>query len=207
MLYPVPAVLVSVADSAGNDNLITIAWTGTVCSDPAMTYISVRKERYSHHMLKENKEFVINLVSKEICRAADFCGVRSGRDLDKFEATGLTREKASTVNVPLVKESPVNIECKVTQVLELGSHDMFLAKVTAVQVDESLLDEQGKLDLSKAHLVAYSHGEYFGLDSKPLGSFGYSIRKKTESRKGKNAKNKRQLKNYKKNRSLDKNMV
>ena len=120
MLYPVPAVLVSVADSAGNDNLITIAWTGTVCSDPAMTYISVRKERYSHHMLKENKEFVINLVSKEICRAADFCGVRSGCDLDKFEATGLTREKASTVNVPLVKESPVNIECKVTQVLELG---------------------------------------------------------------------------------------
>ena len=207
MLYPVPAVLVSVADSAGNDNLITIAWTGTVCSDPAMTYISVRKERYSHHMLKENKEFVINLVSKEICRAADFCGVRSGCDLDKFEATGLTREKASTVNVPLVKESPVNIECKVTQVLELGSHDMFLAKVTAVQVDESLLDEKGKLDLNKAHLVAYSHGEYFGLDSKPLGSFGYSIRKKTESRKGKNAKNKRQLKNYKKNRSLDKNMV
>ena len=104
MLYPVPAVLVSVADSEGKDNLITIAWTGTVCSDPAMTYISVRKERYSHHMLKENKEFVINLVSKEICRAADFCGVRSGRDLDKFEATGLTREKASTVNVPLVKE-------------------------------------------------------------------------------------------------------
>ena len=150
MLYPVPAVLVSVADSAGNDNLITIAWTGTVCSDPAMTYISVRKERYSHHMLKENKEFVINLVSKEICRAADFCGVRSGCDLDKFEATGLTREKASTVNVPLVKESPVNIECKVTQVLELGSHDMFLAKVTAVQVDESLLDEKGKLDLNKA---------------------------------------------------------
>lgn len=184
MLYPVPAVLVSVADSAGNDNLITIAWTGTVCSDPAMTYISVRKERYSHHMLKENKEFVINLVSKEICRAADFCGVRSGRDLDKFETTGLTREKASTVNVPLVKESPVNIECKVTQVLELGSHDMFLAKVTAVQVDESLLDEKGKLDLNKAHLVAYSHGEYQTFDN-ILGTFGYSVKKKDKKEKKK----------------------
>ena len=184
MLYPVPAVLVSVADSAGNDNLITIAWTGTVCSDPAMTYISVRKERYSHHMLKENKEFVINLVSKEICRAADFCGVRSGRDLDKFEATGLTREKASTVNVPLVKESPVNIECKVTQVLELGSHDMFLAKVTAVQVDESLLDEKVKLDLNKAHLVAYSHGEYQTFDN-ILGTFGYSVKKKDKKEKKK----------------------
>ena len=184
MLYPVPAVLVSVADSAGNDNLITIAWTGTVCSDPAMTYISVRKERYSHHMLKENKEFVIKLVSKEICRAADICGVRSGRDLDKFEATGLTREKASTVNVPLVKESPVNIECKVTQVLELGSHDMFLAKVTAVQVDESLLDEKGKLDLNKAHLVAYSHGEYQTFDN-ILGTFGYSVKKKDKKEKKK----------------------
>ena len=184
MLYPVPAVLVSVADSAGKDNLITIAWTGTVCSDPAMTYISVRKERYSHHMLKENKEFVINLVSKEICRAADFCGVRSGCDLDKFEATGLTREKASTVNVPLVKESPVNIECKVTQVLELGSHDMFLAKVTAVQVDEPLLDEKGKLDLNKAHLVAYSHGEYQTFDN-ILGTFGYSVKKKDKKEKKK----------------------
>ena len=182
MLYPVPAVLVSVADSEGKDNLITIAWTGTVCSDPAMTYISVRKERYSHHMLKENKEFVINLVSKEICRAADFCGVRSGRDLDKFKATGLTREKASTVNVPLVKESPVNIECKVTQVLELGSHDMFLAKVTAVQVDESLLDEKGKLDLNKAHLVAYSHGEYQTFDN-ILGTFGYSVKKDKKEKK------------------------
>ena len=182
MLYPVPAVLVSVADSEGKDNLITIAWTGTVCSDPAMTYISVRKERYSHHMLKENKEFVINLVSKEICRAADFCGVRSGRDLDKFEVTGLTREKASTVNVPLVKESPVNIECKVTQVLELGSHDMFLAKVTAVQVDESLLDEKGKLDLNKAHLVAYSHGEYQTFDN-IIGTFGYSVKKDKKEKK------------------------
>lgn len=179
MLYPVPAVLVSTADSQGHDNLITIAWTGTVCSDPAMTYISVRKERHSHHMLKESGEFVINLVSEDICRAADFCGVRSGRDVDKFEATGLTREKASTLSVPMVKESPVNIECKVTQVLELGSHDMFLAKVTAVQVDESLLDEKGKLDLNRAKLVAYSHGEYQTFTN-ILGTFGYSVKKKTK---------------------------
>ena len=187
MLYPVPAVLVSVADKDGNDNLITIAWTGTVCSDPAMTYISVRKERHSHHMLKESGEFVINLVSKDICKAADFCGVRSGRDIDKFEATGLTREAASTVKAPMVKESPVNIECKVTQVLELGSHDMFLAKVTAVQVDESLLDEKGKLDLNRAHLVAYSHGEYQTFDH-ILGTFGYSVKK---NNKNNNKNNKR----------------
>ena len=182
MLYPVPAVLVSVADSAGNDNLITIAWTGTVCSDPAMTYISVRKERYSHHMLKENKEFVINLVSKEICRAADFCGVRSGRDLDKFEATGLTREKASTVNVPLVKESPVNIECKVTQVLELGSHDMFLAEVVGVTVDDKYMDEKGKFNLNRSGLIEYSHGEYFDLGKK-IGKFGYSVQKPGRKKK------------------------
>ena len=184
MLYPVPAVMISCQRPGERPNIITVAWTGTICSDPAMVSISVRKERYSHHMLKENKEFVINLVSKEICRAADFCGVRSGRDLDKFEATGLTREKASTVNVPLVKESPVNIECKVTQVLELGSHDMFLAKVTAVQVDESLLDEKGKLDLNKAHLVAYSHGEYQTFDN-ILGTFGYSVKKKDKKEKKK----------------------
>ena len=128
-------------------------------------------------MLKENKEFVINLVSKEICRAADFCGVRSGCDLDKFEATGLTREKASTVNVPLVKESPVNIECKVTQVIPLGSHDLFLAECVAVDVDEKLLDENGKLCLNKAKLIVYSHGDYLALGRK-LGSFGYSVRKK-----------------------------
>ena len=192
MLYPVPAVLVSVADSAGNDNLITIAWTGTVCSDPAMTYISVRKERYSHHMLKENKEFVINLVSKEICRAADFCGVRSGRDLDKFEATGLTREKASTVNVPLVKESPVNIECKVKEVKELGSHDMFIAEVVGVTIDNQYMDDRGRFNLNASGLVCYSHGEYFELGKK-LGSFGYSVKKNIKKRRpgvpdGKNTK-------------------
>lgn len=184
MLYPVPAVLVSTADNEGRDNLITIAWTGTVCSDPPMTYISVRKERYSHHMLNESKEFVINLVSKNICREADFCGVKSGRDMDKFKETGLTREKAATVNVPIVKESPVNIECKVKQVIELGSHDMFLAEVTAVLVDEQLIDENGKLDLNRAEPVAYSHGEY-QIFSQVIGHFGYSVKKKGKSKKGK----------------------
>lgn len=177
MLYPAPAVLVSTADKEGRDNLITIAWTGTVCSDPAMTYISVRKSRYSYHMLQETGEFVINLVTKKLLFAADYCGVRSGRDVDKFEQMHLERGKAGTVCAPVVAESPVNIECKVTQVIELGSHDMFLAKVTAVQVDEAYLDAKGRLDLGRAGLVAYSHGEYREL-GKVLGTFGYSVKKK-----------------------------
>lgn len=179
MLYPAPAVLVSTADRAGNDNLITIAWTGTVCSDPAMTYISVRKSRYSYHMLKETREFVINLTTEKLLRAADYCGVRSGRDVDKFKEMHLTRGKACTVCVPVLEESPVNIECSVTQVLELGSHDMFLARVTAVQVDEEYLDEKGRLDLGRAGLIAYSHGEYRTM-GKVLGTFGCSVKKQTK---------------------------
>ncbi len=181
MLYPVPAVVVSVADKAGKDNLITVAWTGTVCSDPAMTYISVRKERWSHHMLMENGEFVINLTNEKILKAVDYCGVRSGRDEDKFAASGLTRGKAEKVSVPVVAESPVNIECRVKQVIELGSHDMFLAEVAAVQVDEAYLDEKGRLDLKKAELVAYSHGSYMAL-GKELGTFGFSVRKKVPAK-------------------------
>ncbi|MBQ8639291.1 MAG: flavin reductase family protein [Lachnospiraceae bacterium] len=181
MVYPVPAVLVSVADKEGNDNLITIAWTGTVCSDPAMTYISVRKSRHSHHMLMETGEFVINLTTKKLLRATDYCGVRSGRDVDKFKEMKLTRGNAAAVSVPVVAESPVNIECKVTQVLELGSHDMFLAEVKAVQVDETLLDEKNRLDLNRAELTSYSHGEYMSL-GKSLGTFGYSVKKKKAKR-------------------------
>lgn len=184
MLYPCPVVLVSVADKNGRDNLITIAWTGTVCSDPAMTYISVRKSRYSHELLTSNGEFVINLVTEKLVRAADYCGVRSGRNEDKFETAGLTRGAASSVSVPVVAESPVNIECRVTQVLELGSHDMFLAEVTAVQADDACLDETGKLDLNRARLAAYSHGEYTALGP-VLGTFGYSVRKKKTTGKNK----------------------
>ena len=176
MLYPVPAVMVTVGDGKDISNIVTIAWTGTINSDPAMVSISVRKSRYSHELLCKNGEFVINLISKELTYAMDYCGVKSGRDIDKFAETKLTKGEAKTVSVPIIVESPVNIECKVTLVLELGSHDMFLAEVTAVQVDDKYLDEKGKFDLDKANLVAYSHGQYYTLGEN-IGSFGYSVRK------------------------------
>lgn len=176
MVYPVPAVMVTVSDREGHDNIITIAWTGTVCSDPAMTYISVRKSRYSYRMIEETGEFVINLTTKKLARATDYCGVRSGRDVDKFAETGLTRASASRVNVPLIAESPVNIECKVTQKLELGTHDMFLAEVLAVQADTAYMNDTGRFELHKAQPIAYSHGGYYGL-GELLGTFGYSVKK------------------------------
>ncbi len=182
MLYPVPAVMVTVSDGQGNDNIITIAWAGTINSDPAMVSISVRKSRYSHELLMKNKEFVINLVTKELTFAMDYCGVKSGRDIDKFQTMKLTKGKASSVNVPIIEESPVNIECKVTQVLELGSHDMFLAEVTAVLADEKYMDENGRFDLNKSNLVAYSHGQYFTL-GEYVGKFGYSVQKKKNIKK------------------------
>ncbi len=177
MLYPLPAVLVTCRGKDGRDNVLTVAWTGTVCSDPAMTYISVRPERYSYHMIKETGEFVLNLTTKRLARAVDYCGVRSGRDEDKFAGAGLTREKADTVGAPLIAESPVNIECKVTEIKPLGSHDMFLAKVTAVHADEAYLDGKGRFSLKAAEPIAYSHGEYYTLGEK-LGTFGYSVKKK-----------------------------
>lgn len=177
MLYPVPAVLVSCVDGEGKSNLITVAWTGTICSDPAMVYISVRKERYSHHMLQETGEFVINLTTAETLFATDICGVKSGKDVDKWELTGLTQEKALKVAAPLVAEAPLNIECKVTQVLELGSHDMFIAEVVAVDADEKYFDAEDHFDLNAAGLVAYSHGKYMALGEQ-LGKFGYSVKKK-----------------------------
>ncbi len=177
MLYPVPAVLVSCRDREGNDDLVTVAWTGTVCSDPPMLSISVRKDRYSHRMILEKGEFVVNLTTEKMLRGVDTCGVRSGRDTDKWKLCHFTREQAAAVDVPLVKESPVNIECRVTQVLELGSHDMFLAQVVAVDAAEELFDEKDRLDLAAAGLTVYSHGEYYGL-GRLLGSFGYSVRKR-----------------------------
>lgn len=177
MVYPVPAVLVTVRDKAGNDNIITVAWTGTVCTNPPMAYISVRPERYSYHMIKETGEFVINLTTRELAFAADYCGVKSGREIDKFQELHLTKQAASKVLAPLIGESPVNIECKVTECLELGSHHMFLAEVKAVHISESYLDAKGAFHLEKAEPIVYSHGEYFGL-SQALGTFGYSIRKK-----------------------------
>ncbi len=187
MIYPVPAVLVSAADREGNTNIFTAAWTGTICTNPPMAYISVRPERYSYHMIRETGEFVINLTTKELARAADYCGVRSGRDVDKWKEMKLTPVKGREVSVPLIGESPVNIECRVTEVKELGSHHMFLAQVVAVSVDEAYMDENGRFDLNASGLIAYSHGQYRELGEN-LGGFGFSVQKnakRAESRRQK----------------------
>lgn len=182
MLYPVPAVMVSCQRPGEKPNIITVAWAGTVCSAPAMVSISVRRERYSYDILKETGEFVINLVGKDLVRAADFCGVRSGRDTDKYEAMHLTPLPSRVISAPGIEESPVNIECRVKEIKELGSHDLFLAEVEGVTVEDRYMDENGKFDLKKAELVAYSHGEYYELGKK-AGSFGFSVRKKPAKRR------------------------
>ena len=178
MLYPLPAVMVSCANAAGEKDIVTVAWAGTVCTNPPMLSISLRPERYSYHLVRESGEFVVNLVTSRLQRACDWCGVRSGRDYDKWAECRLTAAPAAKLELaPAIEESPVNIACRVREVLELGSHHLFLADVLAVQVEESLLDEGGKLDLARANLTAYSHGEYFELGRR-LGSFGYSVRKR-----------------------------
>lgn len=178
MIYPVPAVLVSCGASAEEYNMLTVAWTGTICSEPAMCYISVRPERHSYEIIKRTGEFVINLTTSALSRATDWCGVRSGRDYDKFKEMGLTPIASAKVAAPTVAESPVAIECRVKEIIPLGSHDMFLAEVVNVSVDENLIDkESDKLDLERARLLAYSHGEYYEL-GKALGHFGWSVRKK-----------------------------
>lgn len=177
MLYPLPAVLVSVADKEGNSNLLTIAWTGTICSDPPMVSISVRPERYSHHMIEETGEFVINLTTKQLARATDYCGVKSGKDCDKWKEMNLTKIPGEKVKVPMVRESPVNLECRVTEKKPLGSHDMFLAEVVAVHVDEEYMDENGRFHLNDAKPLVYSHGRYFST-GEDIGFFGYSVKKK-----------------------------
>lgn len=183
MLYPLPAVMVSVGNKQGETNIITVAWTGTICTNPAMVYISVRPERYSYQMIKESGEFVINLTTEKLVKATDYCGVKSGRDVDKWKEMNLHQEQAETLEYsPLILESPVNIECKVVEIKELGSHHMFIANVTAVHADEAYLNEQNKFELNNTGLLAYSHGEYLGLGKK-LGTFGYSIRKKANKKK------------------------
>ncbi len=177
MLYPLPVVMVSVADLNGKNNIITLAWVGTICSEPPMVSISVRPERYSYPILKETGEFVINLTTKELVFATDYCGVKSGRDTDKFREMNLTAYPASEVRAPLIAESPVNIECRVREVKALGSHDMFLADVVAVHADERYMDENHKFHLDQAEPIVYSHGTYFSC-GEPLGTFGYSVRKK-----------------------------
>ena len=183
MLYPIPAVMVSCQRKGEKPNIITVAWAGNVCSSPAMLSISVRKERYSYDILKETGEFVVNLTNRKLAAATDWCGVRSGKDYDKFKEMHLTPQESRFVSAPGIAESPVNIECKVRNILELGSHDMFVAEVLGVTVDEKLLDNKGKFDLRAADLIAYSHGEYFTLGEK-IGKFGYSVaKKKTTKRK------------------------
>lgn len=177
MLYPLPVVLVSTADNAGRKNVFTVAWTGTVCSEPPMVSISVRPERYSYQMIKETGEFVINLTTKELVFATDYCGVASGREVDKFEKMKLTPLKADVVKAPLIGESPVNIECVVEDVKPLGTHDMFLARVAAVHADEKYMDGQNRFHFDRAEPIVYSHGSYVSL-GETLGTFGYSVRKK-----------------------------
>ena len=187
MLYPIPAVMVSCQREGEKPNIITVAWAGNICSSPAMLSISVRKERYSYDIIKETGEFVVNLTNKKLTRATDWCGVRSGKDYDKFKEMKLTPQKSVNVAAPGIEESPVNIECKVKQVVELGSHDLFIAEVVCVTVDDKYIDEKGRFDMKKANLVAYSHGEYFSLGEK-LGKFGYSVVKKSTKSKKKKKK-------------------
>ena len=182
MVYPLPAVMVSCGREGERPNIITVAWTGAICTNPPMLYISVRPQRYSYDILCETGEFVVNLTTKKLAKATDYCGVRSGRDVDKFKETGLTAVPALHVKSPMIAESPVNIECRVTEKKELGSHHMFLAEVLAVHVDERYLDEKGRFRLNESGLMAYSHGEYLGL-GKEIGTFGYSV-KKTKGKGG-----------------------
>ena len=179
MLYPLPAVMVSVADKEGNPNIITVAWAGTVCTNPPMVSISVRPERYSYHMIDETGEFVINLTTEKLAYATDYCGVRSGKDVDKFKELHLTPEKAEYVSEPLIADSPVNIECKVVKKETPGSHNIFLAEVKAVHVDDAYMDQKGRFALEKTDPIVYVHGQYYSL-GKLLGTFGYSVKKPTK---------------------------
>lgn len=178
MVYPVPAAMVSCGTMEA-PNIITIAWTGTVCTNPPMTYVSIRKERFSYDLIKEGQCFVINLTTKPLVHATDYCGVKSGKDVDKFKITGLTPAPSVKVKAPSILESPVNIECVVKEIKVLGSHDMFLAEVVSVSIDDHYLDKTGKLRLDLAEMICYSHGAYYGLGDL-LGTFGYSVAKKAK---------------------------
>lgn len=177
MLYPLPVIMVSCKEEGKGLNIITVGWTGTICTNPAMVYISIRPERYSYDMIKNSGEFVINLTTKELVRELDYCGVKSGRDVDKFKEMKLTPVQGNMVSAPMIKESPVNIECKLKEIVKLGSHDMFIGNVVGVNVDKQYMNQKGKFELDKANPIVYSHGEYFDLGRR-LGSFGYSVKKR-----------------------------
>lgn len=180
-IYPIPAVMVSCGNMESS-NIITVAWTGILNTNPAMCYISVRPERYSYKLIKENKEFVINLTNKDLAYATDWCGVKSGKDVDKFKEMKLTKEKANFVKAPLIKESPVSIECRVKDIISLGSHDMFMAEILSIDVDNKYIDKNGAFDISKCNLIAYANGGYYPLDKK-IGKFGYSVKKINKTKK------------------------
>ncbi len=182
MIYPLPAVLVTCGASPEEYNVFTAAWTGTICSDPALCYVSIRKERYSYDIVERNMAFTINLTSRELAQATDWCGVRSGRDYDKFKEMKLTPVKGIKVAAPYLEESPMSIECRVRDIMHLGSHDMFIAEVMNVLADERYIDAKtGKFDLRQADLMAYCHGEYFTLGEQ-LGTFGWTVRKKNKKK-------------------------
>lgn len=185
-IYPIPAVLVTVG-TMEKSNIITVAWTGTINTNPAMLYISIRKERYSYNIVKQQKEFVINLTNEDLAYATDFCGVKSGKDTDKFEVLKLTKQKANFVKCPMIAESPISIECIVRSENDLGSHTMFCAEVKAINVDDKYIDKNGSFDISKCKLIAYSNGGYYSLGKK-IGKFGFSVQKK--KKKTKNGKKK-----------------
>ena len=181
-LYPLPAVMVSCGDME-NSNIITVAWTGILNTNPAIIYISVRPTRYSYNLIKKQKEFVINLTNKNLLKATDWCGVKSGANVDKFKEMRLSKEKANFVSCPMIKESPVSVECRVKEIKELGSHHMFIAEVLAINSDEQYIDSKGAFDISKCDLIAYSNGHYYSLGKK-LGKFGFSVKKKKKPSKG-----------------------
>ncbi|WP_022819537.1 flavin reductase family protein [Fusobacterium russii] len=183
LLNPVPAVLVTCKNSEGKENVFTVAWTGTICSKPPMLYISIRPERLSYDYIKETKEFIINLPSSNQTKATDYCGVRSGRTNDKIKEMNFTMIKGENVNCSYIEECPINIECRVKNIVELGSHDMFIAEVIATHIDESLIDEKDKIHFENANLITYSHGEYYPLPKNSIGKFGFSVAKKIIKKK------------------------
>ena len=194
MLNPVPAVMVS-CGKGEQANIITIGWTGIINSEPPITYVSVRKSRHSHQLIRESGEYVINLTTEALAKATDYCGVKSGRDVDKWKEMNLTKAPAEQVKCPLIEESPVNLECKVIEVKEYPTHDMFIGEIVHVHADEKLFNDKGRLCLDEAGLMAYSHGEYFALRKEPLGKFGYSIMKpKTRKKYEKELAQKRRTK-------------
>ena len=178
MIYPLPAIMVSCGATLDEYNVFTASWVGTICSDPAMCFVSIRQSRHSHEIIKRNMAFTLNLTNEDLARATDWCGVRSGRDYNKFAEMNLTPAKGIKVDAPYINEAPVSIECRVKQIVHLGSHDMFIADVMNVLADKRFIDPQtGEFDLKKANLIAYSHGEYFKLGEK-IGNFGWSVKKK-----------------------------